>query len=247
MLLPFSEEVRCSKPADIFFVLDASASIWGPDFKKQLAFVNTVIGELQLDPTVVRCGLITYGDIVRVEFDLDKYAGRKGDTTTAVSSVRQLRGDTRTDKALQRMRELMLAEAREGVPRIAIVMTDGLSNYPKQTQHEAQLAHKMGITTIAVGIGNRVDERELQALASHQEYLFTVDNFDALAAVKTLLSVKACEVKFVPPPVRLEVLHTEGTLHPHSTIVVLNLYCIEGLLHRNYSPCNYQYIQLYRK
>lgn len=215
-MLLFLEEIRCSKPADIYFVLDASASIWGPDFKKQLAFVNTVIGELQLDPTVVRCGLITYGDYVRLEFGLDTYAGRRKDTDAAVSSVRQLRGDTRTDKALHRMRELMLAEAREGVPRIAIVMTDGLSDYPKLTKHEAQLTHKMGITTIAVGIGHKVDERELQGLASHQDYLFTVDNFDALTAVKTLLSTKACEVKFAPPPMRLEVQHIEGTLFTQS-------------------------------
>lgn len=206
----FLEEVRCSKPADIYFVLDASSSIWGPDFKKQLAFVNSIIEQLQLDQDAVRCGLITYGNIVQKEFGLDTYAGRRKATNVAVTSVRQLRGDTRTDMALQHMRKLMLAEAREGVPRIAIVMTDGQSDYPKLTQDEAELAHKEGITTFAIGIGNRVDVRELQGLASDADYLFTVDSFDALSAVKIMLSEKACAVQFAPPPVKLQQI--EGTL-----------------------------------
>lgn len=211
-------DVKCNKPADIYFVLDASSSIWGPDYRKQLDFVNSVIKELDLN--VVRCGLLTYGSVVQEEFGLRTYEGRRHALTDAVSAVRQLRGDTQTDKAIRRARERMLQDRRE-VPRIVVVMTDGKSDNPGLTKMEAELTHRSGITTFAIGIGKSVDENELNSIASHKDFLFTVDNFDALVAIKSMLREKACEVKFVPMPVELP-QNTEG-LHEFWLLTVAYL------------------------
>ena len=58
-----------------------------------------------------------------------------------------MRGETYTHDALRRMRTDMFSDAyaRPGVPHIAIVITDGESNYPEQTAAEASLVHEQGI------------------------------------------------------------------------------------------------------
>jgi hypothetical protein len=40
------------KDADIYFVLDASNSIWPEDFKQQLSFVNNVIDIFKMIPNL---------------------------------------------------------------------------------------------------------------------------------------------------------------------------------------------------
>ena len=51
-----------AKPADIVFVLDASGSIWGPDFERQKSFVSDIISVFHVTPQLTRIGLLTYGD-----------------------------------------------------------------------------------------------------------------------------------------------------------------------------------------
>lgn len=61
MVLFSDVEYYCgNKPADVVFVLDASNSIWGPDFKRQLAFVNNVISMFEIADNVTRIGVSTF-------------------------------------------------------------------------------------------------------------------------------------------------------------------------------------------
>ena len=50
------------KPADIVFALDASGSIWGPDFSHQKTFVSDVIRVFNVSQEVTRVALLTFGD-----------------------------------------------------------------------------------------------------------------------------------------------------------------------------------------
>ena len=49
----------------------------------------------------------------------------------------------------------------------------------------------------AVGVGQDIDMGELHAIASKpaQDYVNTVDNYDALNSIKELLAIKACQGK----------------------------------------------------
>ena len=90
------------KPADILFLLHCSSSIWGPNFKKQLQFVRNVVDEFDVTPSRTRIGVMTYGSYVSEEIALGQYVSKESLSNT-INSIRQMRGDTRTDKALDRV------------------------------------------------------------------------------------------------------------------------------------------------
>ena len=84
---------------------------------------------------------------------------------------------------------------RKNVVKIGIVITDGKSNDPEETAAKAEEARKAGITLFSIGVGQGVDETELAAIANkpREEYLFTVNDYNALNTIKELLSIKACQ------------------------------------------------------
>ena len=55
-----------SLQADIVFVLDESGSIYGPDFTKQLQFVERLVGSFDVQSGRVHVGVLTYGTDVRI-------------------------------------------------------------------------------------------------------------------------------------------------------------------------------------
>ena len=156
--------------------------------------MKTIIQDLHIDPSMVRCGLVTYGDIIQVEFGLRSYSSAD-EVIKAVSRVEQLRGNTRTDLAIRKMMEMMADDKRSGVPQIGIVITDGESDNTTATRVEAEAAHKAEITMFAVGIGRKVNDRELASIASQRDFRFHVGSFDGLETIRKMLTAKACDVK----------------------------------------------------
>ena len=113
----------------------------------------------------------------------------------AINGIRQDRGSTATDKALKTAREAFNKNPREGAAKLIIVFTDGESNDPFVTAKQAKLAHHMGINVFAIGIGEGPKMNELRAIASDDQYVFSVNSFEALQTIKFHLSIKACEVE----------------------------------------------------
>ncbi|KAK2157693.1 hypothetical protein LSH36_186g01011 [Paralvinella palmiformis] len=118
----------------------------------------------------------------------------------AIGATVQLLGGTRTDLALERMRQIYEAEERRGAPKLAIVITDGESTYTDMTAYQAKLARQHGVTVFAVGVGHSVNEKELARIASSPEYVFEVDTFEALKTIRELLTIKACSLEQADSP-----------------------------------------------
>ena len=112
-----------------------------------------------------------------------------------IASTLQTYGGTKTDMALLMMNEMFRSRGRSNVPHIAIVMTDGQSDYPQLTIQQAIAVRDDGITVFAIGIGDRVDDFELSMIASSPDYVFTVNSFDALVTLREILAITACEVE----------------------------------------------------
>ena len=184
------------KPADIVFLLDASSSIWGPNFHKQLQFVHAVVEKFDVRAEMTHVAAFTFSDFVHEEFGLFSF-GDRFNTLAAIPSVRQLRGGTRTDLAMKKAREMMTTDGRVDVPRLVIVMTDGKSDLPQLTLEEALMLKQAGISTFAVGIGQSVDQDELRGIASQDDYVFSVETFDALITLQSILAYEACKVEVV--------------------------------------------------
>ena len=82
------------------------------------------------------------------------------DIKNALDGVTQHRGGTRTYNAIEKMHYEMFSSslARSGVPRIAIIITDGESEDTDLTREAAKTARDDGIIMFAVGVGKKVNK-----------------------------------------------------------------------------------------
>ena len=150
------------------FVLDSSGSIGSTNFQKMRNFVKTVINDLDIGPKRTQVGVIVFSSTASISFHLNAYANRQS-LTAAVDRIPYINGGTKTADALYLLISQGFAGARpksQGVPRVAIVVTDGKSNEPDQTVIAAAALRQVpSIMTYAVGIGG-ADKTELNTIAS---------------------------------------------------------------------------------
>ena len=181
----------CSRIAgiDIMFVLDSSASIGATNFQKIRNFVAAVVNDLEIGPTRTQVGVIVFSLGAHVEFGLRTYSSRE-ELISAISHIPYYEDDTNTAYALYLLKNEGFADARpkiEGVPRIAIVVTDGLSDDPGRTADAAQALKQVDwITTYAVGIGDaNIEELKTIASVRNGEHLIRyISSFDIAELVR---------------------------------------------------------------
>ena len=198
-LFSFSCFTGCGgKPADIVFVVDSSSSIWGPDFDKQLNFIEAIISSFEIAENLTKVGIVTFSDKSHVEFDLNKYKEEKN-MKTAVNSIKQILGGTNTASAITEMSDLFKGGRPNDVPQIAIIMTDGKSRSPEETVKAANKVRKSATHVFVIGVGDNIDQKELNAIASSPKdrYVFEVDDYDALDTIRELLGIEVCKGKLL--------------------------------------------------
>ena len=213
------------KPADLMFILDGSSSIWGPDFARQLRFVQDMVGTFDISPNTTRVGVLTFGSKPHVEFPLGQHA-TEADVVAAVGGVRHLRGQgTDTGRALRHLARHSFAasHARSDVVHIGIVITDGRSDDRKRTAHAAEHARRTGVHLFAIGVGANTDFRELADIASQptSTHVFQVTNYEALSSIRELLAIETCKATdpptTQPPPTTTTTMPTTTTTTPTTT------------------------------
>ena len=159
------------------FVLDSSGSIGNTNFQKVRDFVNAVVNDLEIGPTRTQVGVIVFSSSAAVSFSLNTYSNRAA-LSSAVNSIPYIGSGTDTADALINQGFVGARPKIQGVPRIAIVVTDGQSNQPPLTVIAAKaLRNVSSITTYAVGIGN-VDKTELKVIASNENLVRHISSFD---------------------------------------------------------------------
>ena len=148
-----------------------------------------------------RVGLIRYSTDAHVLFSLNTYLTNVS-LLEAVASMSYYEGWTNTPAALNATIEQFSTEygARSkalGIPRIAVVVTDGQSNRgggPPGTIAATNRAHSQGILGYGVGVGNNINMEELNAIASGPEYVRLLSTFDIveLKAFQESLNRDSC-------------------------------------------------------
>ena len=108
------------------------------------------------------------------------------------------RGTTNTAAALRYARQTLFSTGngnRNNARDILVVITDGASNNAQQTLSEARLTRLAGIHVITVGVGNWLDQYELEAMASYptEKNRYHVRNFNDLAGLSDTLKNIVCD------------------------------------------------------
>ncbi|CAC5383706.1 unnamed protein product [Mytilus coruscus] len=187
----------CSAKADVVFLLDSSGSVTATNFKKILEFIKGVVSKFSVGPNDIQVGVDTFQDTVKSEFKLNQYHD-KNNLITAIGNIVYQTGGTKTGPAIKFMTTNSFSTAaghRTGVPKICIVITDGKSNNKANTLAESEKARASGIQLIAIGVGNGVNQIELEGIANKPkaDYVYHVKNFDVLNTLQASLSSKTCE------------------------------------------------------
>ena len=198
MLFPCVSD--CGAKVDMVFVVDASTSVTEFNFQVVKDFIIDFLSEAGIDDGSVRVGVITFSDDDYLQFHLNAY-GDKMSLLRAIDGIPYKQGSTNTADALLTMWSEMFTAGngdRAGVPNVAIVITDGVSNInSRRTIPEAEQARADGIHIYSIGIG-LTDTTELDGIASRpvEDNRYSVQDFSGLHTLRDDIFHAICQRQF---------------------------------------------------
>jgi len=179
--------------------MDSSGSIGIDNFQKQREFLKKIVLNLEIGLNETRVAIINYGTEVQVVANFLKF-NDKDMLLNAISSIKYLSSNTNTAGALAEANNNILQENAgmrpfdKGVSKVVIVVTDGASNVnPAMTIPNANKIKNRGINIISVGIGNKLNQQELEGIASTKDDVYNVNDFDKIGLILEALVKTACQ------------------------------------------------------
>ena len=186
--------------------MDGSGSISSDDFARVRRFLRGFIEGLDIGSDKIRIGLVQYSSLPQQEFQL-KDTRDKSSLLARVDSLLQKGGGTNTGRGITFLQSHCFTEAAgsradEGVPQIAVVITDGRSS--DSLVGPSQLLRNQGVAMFAIGVGH-YDLVELRSIASlpHEKFVIEAVSFQALHILLThcVDIVQTLWVNSLPAPI----------------------------------------------
>jgi collagen type VI alpha len=165
------------------------------NFQKMLDFVEKIVQKYQVGQDNVLFSAVLFSSRSKVKFDFNKYQTTNS-LLKAIKEIKYPYGGTRTELGLYDIRtKIFTAKGghRAGVPQILIVMTDGNAQYASSTKSQADKVKAMGVNVFSLGIGQKIADSQLRALATDDSKVFRVTNFDQLVNFIGSLAEKTCK------------------------------------------------------
>ncbi|XP_060706236.1 collagen alpha-6(VI) chain-like [Hemiscyllium ocellatum] len=181
--------------ADIVFVVDESSSIGKSSFQLIRQFLYNIVKVLDVGRDKVQIGLVHYSTLTNPKFQLNDFHD-KSEILTRIQKLPYRGGGTYTGAAIEYVKQRYFvpnsgSRINQGVPQIAIVITDGKSQ--DDVTDPAVALRRSGVTVFAFGIKD-VNETELQNIASYpsRSYVQIVQEFDQLKRMEELIQKRIC-------------------------------------------------------
>lgn len=184
-----------TQPVDLIFVLDGSGSITSESFAQMKNFVAEFTKNFDVgnDANQMRIGIVQYSSDVNVQISLT------GSLNNAIveyeiRNMQQKQGFTFTGKGIDMAAWLFSQQStqRQGVLKIMVTITDGASSDNGAFALAADKAKYQGIHMFSVGVGN-YNPVELNTIASLDEFVYTYNDFAALASAVQELANSICD------------------------------------------------------
>ena len=188
---------------DLIFVLDSSGSVGSGNFQNVRNFASNLVSQLEIGPDNTQVGLINFASSAQSVFHLNTHQDSSS-LLQAIANVPYTSGGTDTAAGLTALLSAFSTmngarPSQEGIPRVAIVVTDGRSNSFTATVAAANNVHAQNIIVYAVGVGDNIDIAELNAIASDPDSQFvrllSTFNVNELRDLQESLDSEACQGK----------------------------------------------------
>ncbi|XP_069033568.1 collagen alpha-1(XII) chain isoform X2 [Embiotoca jacksoni] len=194
---PVKVSLECSLgvdvQADVVLLVDGSYSIGLANFAKVRAFLEVLVNSFDIGRDKVQISLVQYSRDPHTEF----YLNTHHDLSAVVKAVRTFPyrgGSTNTGRAMTYVREKIFQTtrgARDNVPRVTILITDGKSS--DAFRDPATKLRSTDVEIFAVGVKDAV-RSELEAIANKpaETHVYTVEDFDAFQRISKELTQSIC-------------------------------------------------------
>ncbi|XP_057600202.1 collagen alpha-3(VI) chain isoform X3 [Hippopotamus amphibius kiboko] len=176
-------DVKNGAAADIIFLVDSSWSIGKEHFQLVREFLYDVIKSLAVGENDFRFALVQFNGNPHTEFLLNTYRSKQ-EVLSHVSNMSYIGGSNQTGKGLEYVMQNHLTEAagsraRDGVPQVIVVLTDGHSK-DGLALPSAELK-SADVNVFAIGVED-ADEGALKEIASEplNMHVFNLENFTSL-------------------------------------------------------------------
>lgn len=162
-----------------------------------LGFAEGFVNVFQIDPDLVRIGVVKFSWFARVVITLDQYS----DAASLVKAVKSLEidgGETNIADGLRVGRSLLFNTslgAREGAKKMAFLVTDGRANVQHDlTDTEVNYTKAAGVEIYCIGVTSMIYEVELKSIASEpiSTHYYFVLNYNMLNQVLEQLRRTIC-------------------------------------------------------
>uniref|UniRef100_A0A3Q1HEG1 Uncharacterized protein n=1 Tax=Anabas testudineus TaxID=64144 RepID=A0A3Q1HEG1_ANATE len=187
--------VTCRQtPLELVFVIDSSESVGPENFNVIKDFVNALIDRASVSRDTTRIGVVLYSHINTVVVSLGQEATRD-QIKSRVRSMIYIGEGTYTGSAIQQASQLF-KEARAGVRKVAIIITDGQADKRDSVSLESAVTEAQGsnIEMFVIGVVNESDplyeefKKELNLMASDpdSDHLYMIEDFKTLPETQRL-------------------------------------------------------------
>ncbi|XP_054652752.1 collagen alpha-1(XII) chain isoform X3 [Dunckerocampus dactyliophorus] len=179
--------------ADVVLLVDGSYSIGLQNFAKVRAFLEVLVHSFDIGPNKVQISLVQYSRDPHTEFALNTHH----DINAVVKAVRTFPyrgGSTNTGRAMAYVKDKIFITsrgARENVPRVMVLITDGKSS--DSFKDAATNLRNSDVEIFAVGVKDAV-RSELEAIANppSETHVYEVEDFDAFQRISKELTQSIC-------------------------------------------------------
>ena len=202
---------ECRGLMDMIVVVDGSDSISEKDFTTLKTAIVSLLDELTLGEDSVRFGLVLYSANITTVLNL---SSDKKNLVKAVAALKHSRQGTNTHRGIKQMNLMFAEQGRKGIPKVGIVITDGISKQPNLTAEEAATAKDKNINMYAVGVTKNIDMTELKSISSSDEKAISIETFDQLKAEIVPLMKQVCPTTTAAPTKTMTTMPTPTTHHP---------------------------------
>ncbi|KAI8767682.1 collagen alpha-6(VI) chain [Biomphalaria glabrata] len=181
---------------DIMLVLEASPGTGSRNWVSLIKFVIDLIYSFNIGPDDVKFGAIFSSQEPVKQCDFNTYQTVSSLLKAILSIQFPSRPETNTYKALQLITQDRMfsveAGGRVSAKDVVIVITDGNSTFPMETQNAADDLKKNGVTIYTVGVGPYVNEKLLQDVASSPGQFIKSESFGSLDINRLKILEVAC-------------------------------------------------------
>ena len=214
LLFPPAEPETCSALLDLCILIDSSGSIRDnnpsdgsyDNWELMLQFVSQVVGRFDVGLDKTRIAALVFSEDVRLEFGLDTFDSAS-DMMNAVKAINYIGMTTNTPAALEAVKSQCFGGAgdRPDARNLLLTITDGIPFPPDRFDPAVAMAQDLrdnGISTLAVGITDQIDEAFLKELSGQRgtqsgsqvkdfDY-YTAPDFQSLTPLLNQIATGSC-------------------------------------------------------